>query len=157
MQARQRFASIFALMVLETFLVSPFAWAQDKKNTGKRQIITLRVVDGVTGLPEWFEFPNFWVGPQTSSGNPRLNIRGEVQIDVTDADPRVLGFLPNWYADCRYPGDVDNGMKVRYSVDDILETGVVGKNVCGVFHAKPKPGVIVLYVRHRTLLELIAL
>ena len=131
--------------------------AQTRSRTDSRKRITVRVVDGVTGLPEWFEFPNIWIGSNTSSGNPRLNARGEIQIDVTEASPRTIGFLPNWYADCRYHGDNDSGRGVLYSLDDILETGVVGKNVCGWFHAKPQPGVIVFYVRHRTFLELMAL
>jgi hypothetical protein len=70
---------------------------------------------------------------------------------------REIRFLPNWYADCRYHADEDTGMKVQYAFDEILESGVVGKNVCGWFHAKSQPGVIVFYVRHRTLLEMIAL
>ena len=109
------------------------------------------------GLAGWFEFPNLWIGASTDSRNPRLNIRGDIQIDVTEASPREIRFLPNWYADCRYHADEDTGMKVQYAIDEILETGVVGKNVCGWFHAKPQPGAIVFYVRHRTLLEMIAL
>jgi hypothetical protein len=131
--------------------------AQTPSRTDSRQKITVRVVDGITGLPEWFELPNIWIGASTDSRNPRLNVRGEIQIDVTEASPRKIRFLPNWYADCRYHGDVDDGTKVRYALDDILETGVVGKNVCGWFHAKAQPGVIVLYVRHRTFLEMMAL
>lgn len=144
-------------LLMGFILCAPGANAQGQKATDKQEIITIRVVNGVTGLPEWFEFPNVWVGSTTTPDLPRLNFLGEVKIDVTQASPRVLRFLSNWYADCRYHGDVQKGAEARYSLDDILETGVVGENVCGWFHAKPKPGVIVFYVRDRTLSEIIAL
>jgi len=157
MKRRRTIISLLLLMLSVLFFCGSELSAQTRTRTNSRQKITVRIVDGVTGLPEWFEFPNIWIGSSTSSGNPRLNARGEIQMDVTESSPRVIRFLPNWYADCRYHGDMDDGMKVQYSVDDILETGVVGKNVCGWFHAKPQPGVIVFYVRHRTFPEMMAL
>lgn len=142
---------------LGVLFCAPQTPAQARKVTEKHQKIIIRVVNGQTGLPEWFEFPNIWVGSSKDSRTPRLNFLGEVQVDVTDASPRFLRFLSNWYADCRFDGDVQKGAEVRYPLDDILETGVVGENVCGWFHAKPKPGVIVFYVRDRTLPEIMAL
>ena len=153
----RKFISLMLFVIFGYLLGGIELPAQTRSRTDTRQKITIRVVDGVTGLPEWFEFPNIWIGSSTNSGNPRLNARGEIQMDVTEASPRTMGFLPNWYADCRYHGDIDTGREVRYSLDDIMETGVVGKNVCGWFHAKPQPGVIVFYVRPRTFLELMAL
>jgi hypothetical protein len=155
----QRRKLVFLIrLVISAFLLCTFRlYAQSPGHAAPHQKIVLRVVDGVTGLPEWFEFPNIWIGASTDSRNPRLNIRGEIQIDVTEASPREIRFLPNWYADCRYHADEDTGMKARYAIDEILETGAVGKNVCGWFHAKPQPGVIVFYVRHRTFLEMMAL
>jgi hypothetical protein len=157
MKCRRKIFSLMLLVIPVIFLSGFELPAQTRSRADSRQKITVHIVDGVTGLPEWFEFPNIWIGSSTGSGNPRLNARGEIQLDVTESSPRVIRFLPNWYTDCRYHGDIDDGMKVQYSVDDILETGVVGKNLCGWFHAKPKPGVIVFYVRHRTFLEMMAL
>jgi hypothetical protein len=134
-------------------------WAQDAKsgiNKAPEQKIIVRVLDGVTGLPMWFEFPNIWIG-SASGVNPRLNIKGEVQVDVGGAKPREVRLLSNWYADCRYKGDVSTGREVKYSIDEILERGIVAENVCGLPHEKPSPGVVVLYVRHRTWKEIIAL
>ena len=122
----------------------------------KPQKIVVRVLDGVTGWPMWFEFANIWIGSE-SGVNPRLNINGEVKFDVRQAQPREIRFLPNWYADCRYKEDVTTGSAAKYSIDEILEKGIVADNVCGHRHAKPEPGVIVFYVRHRTLMEVIAL
>jgi hypothetical protein len=133
--------------------------AQDAKNVISKapaQKIVVRVLDGVTGLPMWFEFPNIWIG-SASGVNPRLNIKGQVEVDVTGAKPREVRLLSNWYADCRYKGDVGTGREIKYSIDDILERGIVAENVCGIVHAKPTPGVLVLYVRHRTLKEIMAL
>jgi len=122
----------------------------------KPQKIVVRVLDGVKGCPMWFEFANIWIGSE-SGVNPRLNINGEVKFDVRQAQPREIRFLPNWYADCRYKEDVTTGSAAKYSIDEILEKGIVADNVCGHRHAKPEPGVIVFYVRHRTLMEVIAL
>jgi hypothetical protein len=130
--------------------------AKDATSAAPAQKIVVRVLDGVTGLPMWFEFPNIWIG-SASGVNPRLNIKGQVEVDVTGAKPREVRLLSNWYADCRYKGDVGTGREIKYSIDDILERGIVAENVCGIVHAKPTPGVLVLYVRHRTLKEIMAL
>ena len=157
MMRRTRRSCCLWLLFPGCLLLSSVLFAQAQETPQSKQKITVRVIDGVTGLPEWFEFPNIWIGSSTSPSNPRLNFLGEVHMDITKAMPRVLRFLPNWYADCRFRGDVDKGRKFRYSLDDILETGVVGENVCGWVHAKRQPGVIVFYVRHRTVAEIIAL
>jgi len=134
-----------------------FAQAEKpKSDQAQPQKLVVCVLDGLTGLPMWFEFPNIWIGSEHGV-NPRLNIKGEARFDVREAEPRTLRFLPNWYADCRYKGDAMAGSGVSYSIDEILEHGIVAGNVCGWHHAKPKPGVIVLYVRHRTLMEMTAL
>jgi hypothetical protein len=157
MERRRKVISLMWLLIPVFLLCGSRLLAQTPNRTDSRKKITVRVIDGVMGLPEWFALPSILIGSSPGSRNPRLNARGEIQIDVTEASPRTLGFLPNWYADCRYHGDNDRGRGVLYSLDDILETGVVGKNVCGWFHAKPQPGVIVFYVRHRTFLELMEL
>ena len=46
---------------------------------------------------------------------------------------------------------------MKYSVDDILERGIVTENVCGKTRAKPVPGVLTLYVRPRTWEEIMEL
>jgi hypothetical protein len=138
-------------------LEAGFAQTEKPKNARiQPQKLVVKVLDGVTGLPMWFEFPNIWIG-SANNVNPRLNLMGEVQYDVREAKPRTVQLLPNWYADCRLKGDTTAGKDIRYSIDEILENGVVADNVCRWPQAKPTPGVIVLYVRHRTLLESIRL
>jgi len=129
---------------------------QTEESEPTRERIILRLRDGRTGLSVWAEYPNVWVGSQEGV-NPATNWKGESVVDVTGAFPRELRFLPNWYADCRYEGDVRDGSRVKYSITEIVSKGVVGENVCGGRRAKPVPGVLVLYVRPRTLQEIIAL
>jgi hypothetical protein len=133
------------------------AQAEAPKSENPRPVkLVVKVLDGVSGLPMWFEFPNIWIGA-ADDVLPRLNIKGEATFDVRSAKPRELRFLPNWYADCRFYGDTTYGKDMVYSIDEILEQGVVAENVCGWPHAKPTPGVIVFYARHRTLAEAFAL
>jgi hypothetical protein len=45
-------------------------WAQGQKvksNEVKPEKLVVRVVDGFTGLPMWFEFPNVWVSSAEES------------------------------------------------------------------------------------------
>jgi hypothetical protein len=128
-----------------------------KSENARPQKMIVRVLDGITGLPMWFEFPNVWIG-SAEDVVPRLNIKGEVQFDVGRAKPNVIRLSPNWYADCRFEADVPSaGSAVEYSIREILDNGIVADNSCSSRHANPTPGVIVLYVRHRTLTEIIAL
>jgi len=60
-----------------------------KSEQNQPQKLVVRVVDGVTGLPMWFEFPNIWIGSE-GGVNPRLNFKGEVQFDVRKAEPRMM-------------------------------------------------------------------
>jgi hypothetical protein len=47
--------------------------------------------------------------------------------------------------------------KLKHSVDEILEVGIVTENVCGKPRAKPIRGVLTLYVRPRTWTEIMEL
>jgi hypothetical protein len=119
--------------------------------------LVVKVVDGFTGLPMWFEFPNVWIGSHDDTVS-RLDVRGEAEFDVTDSKPRVIRLSSNWYADCRYESDARGaGSNIEYSIDEVLQRGIVTDNVCSSRHAKPKPGEIIFYVRRRTLKEIMAL
>ena len=54
-------AKIVGLLGL-VLLSEPALFAQAKKAPEVRHKITVRVLDGLTGFPEWFELPNIWVG-----------------------------------------------------------------------------------------------
>jgi hypothetical protein len=148
------------VILLLCCLLPQMCQAQTERTKGEQvrpQKLIVKVLDGYTGLPMWFEFPDVWIG---SAGDAvsRLSIQGKVQFDVGEAKPTVIRLSPNWYADCRFEGDVPSGgSAIEYSIGEIMAHGIVADNVCGSRHAKPTPGVIVLYLRHRTLKEIIAL
>jgi hypothetical protein len=143
------------VFLLSTISVHP----QSKNNDPHTTKVVLRILNGKTGWPIWAELPNVWLGGADSPIDPppRTNLRGEIKLELPATDPRELRFLPNWYADCRSSGDQIVGSKLKYSVDEILASGIVSENVCGKKRAKPTPGVLTLYVRPRTWLEMMAL
>jgi len=147
-------------LLAPSFLLSPpLVHSQAKNSDPHTTKVVLRILNGKTGWPIWAELPNVWLGGADSPIDPppRTNLRGEIKVELLATDPRELRFLPNWYADCRSSGDEIVGSKLKYSVDEILASGIVAENVCGKKRAKPTPGVLALYVRPRTWLEIMAL
>ena len=118
--------------------------------------ITLRILNGRSGKPVRNEFPNIWVAAATFHlvPAPRTDSKGEVVVDITEAQPYEIRVSPNYYVDCRFKGDQIIGADIKYSLGDVISTGVVADNLCGTSHVLPTPGVLVLYVRPRTLKEL---
>jgi len=115
--------------------------------------IVLRVLNGKSGKPIKHDSPSIWLGNTQHPMNPPTDSKGEIMVDIHEAEPREIRVMPNWYADCRFRDDHAAGMKVRYPLDEIIAKGVVAENVCGKSLANPVPGVLILYVRPRTLKE----
>jgi hypothetical protein len=153
--------AVFALGVAAGVFLFPrtSVHAQSKKTEPQSKRVVLRILNGKTGWPIWAELPNVWLAGANSPIDPppRTDLRGEIKLDVPAAGPRELRFLPNWYIDCRVSGDQMAGGKLKYSVDEILEVGIVTENVCGKPRAKPIPGVLTIYVRPRTWKEIMEL
>ncbi|MGC2526241.1 MAG: hypothetical protein WA639_00735 [Candidatus Acidiferrum sp.] len=147
------------LLAAAQFLPVTSARAQAKSSEPRTAKIVVRILNGKTGWPIWAELPNIWIGAAHSPIDPppRTNWRGEITVEVPASGPREIRFLPNWYIDCRPSSDHMAGRKMEYSVDDILERGIVTENVCGKTRAKPVPGVLTLYVRPRTWEEIMEL
>jgi hypothetical protein len=114
--------------------------------------IKVRLLNGKNGKPIKDDNPNIWTGDVTGI-NRYTDSHGEVVVSVTDIPSQQLRVLPDWYADCRFDGDSDDGMHVKYSLQEIITTGVVSENLCGKRRIDPVPGVLVLYVRPRTFME----
>jgi hypothetical protein len=115
--------------------------------------IVLRILNGKTGKPIWrHDYPNIWLG--NAAVKQRTDSRGEIIIDVSNAQPPEIRFLPNTYFDCRSKRDNTSFSKVKYPLHEIISKGVVGENLCGTDHVSPTPGVIVMYVPPRTFIEL---
>jgi len=116
--------------------------------------ITLRLVNGKSGLPVWWlGSPHVSVGSNKVPIRRRTNLLGEETIDVTAADqPTISVWVDFIDKDCRSKdfSRVPN----TYSLTDILKTGVVSPNYCGSSKTQPKPGVLVIYVTPATFREL---
>lgn len=135
------------------------ARAQSAKPEPPSKTILLRILNGKTGWPIWAELPNVWIAAAKSPLDPppKTNWRGEIKLEASMDGLRELRLTPNWYIDCRIPSDVTAGRHLKYSIDQILEEGVVSENLCGKPRAKPVPGVLILYVRPRTWKEIMEL
>jgi hypothetical protein len=117
------------------------------------QVVKVRLLNGKTGKPIKNDTPNVWFDDAKDRSNPQTNSNGEVVVSLNDAQFQDLRVLPNLYADCRFKGNSTAGMSVKYSLKEIIATGVVSANVCGKERIEPTPGVLVLYVRPMTFLE----
>ena len=150
---------LFCLLALVGLLLCTSARTQTRDSAQPTKKIALKLLNGKTGWPIWTEFPNVWLAGASFPLDPppRTNWRGEIKLEVPVTGPREIRFLPNWFVDCRTIGDPFAGEKVRYSIDEILERGIVTENVCGKTRAKPIPGTLILYVRSRTWKEIMEL
>jgi len=117
------------------------------------QTIKVLLLNGKTGKPIKNDTPNIWFGDAKFTINPHTNSNGEVVVSVNEAQSQELRILPNLYADCRFKGDSTAGMGVKYSLEEIITTGVVSENLCGKHRIDPIPNRLVLYVRPRTFME----
>ncbi|MGC1415992.1 MAG: hypothetical protein WA817_11955 [Candidatus Acidiferrum sp.] len=143
-------ALALCLLAAAQLLPCTSARAQAKSSEPRTAKIVVRILNGKTGWPIWSESPNIWIGGSNSVINPWTNWKGEISLELPKVASREVRVLPDWYADCRYSGDQEEGAKVKYSIDEILEHGIVTENVCGKKRAKPVPGVLILYARPRT-------
>jgi hypothetical protein len=140
--------SLFAATIVTGFLL------QNSPGTNSTQTITVRLLNGKNGKPIKDDTPNIWLGGSTRPDNPLTNSHGDVLINVDGPQAQeIIRVLSNWYADCRFEGDRDDGMHLNYSLEEVLLKGVVSDNLCGKRRVQPIPGVLVLYVRPRTFWE----
>jgi hypothetical protein len=138
-------------VLLPIFCVGPISAQNIDKGTPP-PTITVRLINGKNGKPVSDDAPNIHFAGDNAryGGNPPTNSNGEVVVSVHSPDIEVM---PNLYADCRYKHDSTAGLGVKYSIEEILRTGIVSENFCGKHRLKPLPGVLILYVRPRTLFE----
>ncbi|MGD0429407.1 MAG: hypothetical protein ABSC10_22095 [Candidatus Acidiferrales bacterium] len=126
---------------------------QNASSEPTARAIKFRLLNGKNGKPIKNENPSIWIGDATEPINPYTDSHGEIVVNVTDIRSQQLRVLPDWDADCRFKGDSDAGMQVKYSLNKIITTGVVSENLCGKRRIDPVPGVLVLYLRPRTFME----
>jgi hypothetical protein len=114
--------------------------------------VVIRFVDGRNGHPIRDKSVNVWLGTGQLSLHD-ADARGEISLDAAGVEPRILRVNSNMRLDCRFPVGFAPGDRITYSLDDILSKGIVGENQCGKATEPSTPGVLVLFLRPRTLLE----
>jgi hypothetical protein len=145
-----------ALQMAGTLLLLLAVCTAQTTNANPAKIV-IRILNGKTGKPaRHHDSNNIWLG----DGDNLLlqsNSKAEITIDISDARPSEIRFAPNTYFDCRFQRDVSSGQHVKYSLEEIISKGIVGENLCGKTRTSPIPGVLVVYVRQKTFLELMKL
>jgi len=122
--------------------------AQDAPLPQSNVSITVKVLNGKTGLPVWRESANIWIDDDPQM-NPKTNLLGTVKIKIPGKAVQ-LTITPNWAHECRWDGKPNTKFGDSYSVAEILSTGVVSDNFCGATKVAPTPGVLVFYERPTT-------
>lgn len=120
------------------------------------KMIIVRFVNAKNGKPARDRNINVWFTEKGPSLWPTADSNGEITLDVSDNGnaPSDIRVMPNYLFDCRFRRDEMGGSRVKYSVAEIASKGVVGENLCGRITASPMPGVLILFVRPRSFLEL---
>jgi hypothetical protein len=115
--------------------------------------IIIRLLNGKNGNPIRGEIPNIWLGNPARVTSSQTDSKGEIALDIGKARPREIRFRGNYYVDCRGKTQRELPQNIKYSIDEILATGVVSENDCGKSRVSPTPGVLVLYLRPMTFIE----
>jgi len=115
--------------------------------------IIVQVLNGKTGKPIKGEAPNIWIGNVKDPVNPRTDSKGEIALEIGQAQPAEIRVMGNYYMDCRRRENQELMMNVRYSLTEIIAKGVVSENGCGQSRTNPIPGKLILYMRPMTFKE----
>jgi hypothetical protein len=115
--------------------------------------IIIRLLNGRNGKPIRGENPNIWLGNPAKVPASQTDSMGEIALDIGDVRPREIRFRGNYFVDCRGKTQREVPQNIKYSLDEILTTGMVSENDCGKSRVTPTPGVLILYLRPRTFIE----
>jgi hypothetical protein len=143
---------VFLSLIATAFVAGPHPIHNASAEPTTRTL-KVRLLNGKNGKPIKDYNPTIWIGDITDRIERYTDSHGEIVFTVTDMSSQQLRVAPDWYADCRFKGDSDAGMQVKYSLEEIVNKGVVSENLCGKRRIDPVPGVLVLYVRPRTFTE----
>jgi hypothetical protein len=142
------------IMIATVFVCVTSSFPQQPKSTeNKPSSFTIRILNGKTGKPVTDELPNIWFDDAKDAFGIPTNAEGEIKVPIGKPEPQNVRFLPNHYVDCRYSKDWVGALRLKIPLAEINSKGVVGDNFCGKQHAEPTPGVLIMYVRKRTLME----
>ena len=145
--------------------------AIDKNITqDRRQLVTIKIRNGKSGLPIWLASLYVFVGnaspSQLEEARRPTKFWSDAHVDIATADSRQLRVWVDFiHRDCRfvdgenkfrtfdYSGNTLNGIPT-YDTDLILTKGIVAPNLCSDKTQAPEPGVLTIYVIPATSKEL---
>lgn len=135
----------FAITLAAFLLVTEICPAQQGS-------IVIRLVNGRTGKPIRDRQVNIWLGAERMASID-ANAHGEIPVDLTATSSHEIRFSPDFRHDCRFDTGFSKGDTLPYSLDEIMTHGIVGANLCGKATSTPTPGVLILFLRPRTMME----
>jgi hypothetical protein len=139
-------------MIAILIWLMPLCPGQERRDNPVKVVV--RLLNGKTDKPIWLhDATNVGLGDGQLFLR-RTGSKGEITVDIGNARPFEIRVSPSNHFDCRFNRDVSSGILVRYSLEEIISRGVVGENLCGKARISPEPGVLVIYVRERTFIEL---
>lgn len=119
------------------------------------QQFTIRILEAHGGKPVKNELLNVWVGrglvidsPDRGKVSPlyRTDSHGDAIVLVSPGAD-TLSLIVGTDIPCEPHSATDPDL--NFSLDKILRYGAVSENVCGKARAKPEPGVLIVFVKHR--------
>jgi hypothetical protein len=120
--------------------------------TAQTAPIHIQILNATNGHPIKNRSPAMILGTNPNTPEGLTDSKGQI---VVTADPKTtIRLVTQPYAECR--PKLPDPWEIKYSVEDILATGLSTPNVCGKAHATAKPGEIIIFERPRGLLNLLA-
>jgi hypothetical protein len=120
--------------------------------TAQTTQIHIQILNANNGHPIKNRSLGIVLGPNSNTPDGRSDAKGMI---VVTTDPRAtINLVTQPYAECR-PKSPDP-WEIKYSVADILATGLSTPNICGKAHATAKSGEIIIFERPRGLLNFLA-
>ncbi|HZY73938.1 MAG TPA: hypothetical protein VFE22_12595 [Edaphobacter sp.] len=114
--------------------------------------IQIRILNAKNGHPIKHRTLAIVLGTQQNIPDGPTNAEGTI---VVAADPSTtISLVTQPYAECR--PKAPSPWAIKYSVADIIATGITTPNVCGKSRATARPGEIIIFERPRGLLEFLA-
>jgi len=140
MWIRDKAYTAVARLTMSTLVVLSFV------NCCSDQVRTIRIrtVDGRNGHPISNERLQVKINGQAHVLDLPADKNGIADIQIASANT-FLEIESNLYFDCR-PFDQGKS-RPKYSVSEILKSGLVVMNTCGKLNIMPKPGEVVFFVR----------
>jgi hypothetical protein len=132
-----RFYLMFAVML---FSASPSATLHSQSTT-----IRVRFANGRNGKPLHLKQYERGAGNSISGDYKVDNVEGDSLI-VTFKNISTVAFRNEAFDPCDIARP--NQKPPKYSLEEVVHTGVVSPNYCGHYRAQPQPGELLIYSRH---------